>query len=76
MEGMMSDAQMSSLGAVSGPAFDALWLQLMIEHHQGAVNMASWLAGIGSNPDLVELARSIVVGQQAEIVEMQTLLAK
>ncbi len=40
MHGMLSRAQMAALAAASGPAFEKLWLQGMIYHHQGALDMA------------------------------------
>jgi uncharacterized protein (DUF305 family) len=40
MVGMLSKAQMAALAAASGPEFEKLWLQGMIYHHQGALDMA------------------------------------
>jgi len=40
MTGMLSKAQMAALAAASGPEFEKLWLQGMIYHHQGALDMA------------------------------------
>ena len=40
MAGMLSKAQMAALAAASGPEFEKLWLQGMIYHHQGALDMA------------------------------------
>jgi uncharacterized protein (DUF305 family) len=40
MHGMLSRAQMAALAAASGPEFERLWLQGMIYHHQGALDMA------------------------------------
>ena len=40
MHGMLSKAQMAALAAASGPEFERLWLQGMIYHHQGALDMA------------------------------------
>ncbi|MHC1559119.1 DUF305 domain-containing protein [Actinomycetospora sp. C-140] len=76
MHGMMSDAQMQQLGAQSGPAFDRMFLQMMIEHHTGAVQMAQTEQAQGRNPRAVELAAAIVLAQQREIAEMQGMLAR
>ena len=38
--GMMSEEDMASLKAAKGPEFNRMWLQMMIEHHRGAVTMA------------------------------------
>lgn len=40
MDGMLSRAQMTALKAASGAEFERLWLQGMIRHHQGAIDMA------------------------------------
>ena len=40
MAGMLSKAQMAALAAASGSEFEKLWLQGMIYHHQGALDMA------------------------------------
>jgi uncharacterized protein (DUF305 family) len=40
MPGMLSKAQMAALEAASGTEFEKLWLQGMIHHHQGALDMA------------------------------------
>ena len=40
MTGMLSKAQMAALAAASGAQFERLWLQGMIYHHQGALDMA------------------------------------
>ena len=74
MPGMMSDAQMSELTAASGAAFDKLFLQLMIVHHQGAIEMSATEKGTGSNPEALALAESISTSQTQEITEMNQLL--
>jgi uncharacterized protein (DUF305 family) len=40
MQGMLSRAQMVALAAASGAEFERLWLQGMIYHHRGALDMA------------------------------------
>jgi uncharacterized protein (DUF305 family) len=74
MPGMMSAADMDSLGALSGADFDQQWLTMMVQHHEGAIDMAIAVHDDGSNPDVKVLAQEIVTAQQAEIDEMQTLL--
>ena len=75
MGGMMSPEQMAELEAASGEQFDQLWLQMMIEHHQGAIDMAKTEIAEGQNPDAVEMAKTIEQTQQAEIDTMTDLLA-
>lgn len=74
MPGMMSGGQMQQLGQVSGAAFDRMFLQMMIVHHQGAVDMSQTELAQGSSPAARQLAQQIINAQQAEIREMQTLL--
>jgi uncharacterized protein (DUF305 family) len=76
MRGMMSDAQMQQLAAQSGASFDRMFLQMMIEHHTGAVQMAELEQAQGLNPQAKELAGAIVAAQQQEITEMQALLSR
>ncbi|MGW5440784.1 DUF305 domain-containing protein [Nocardia asteroides] len=76
MPGMMSPEQMSSLEAMSGPEFDKMWLQMMIDHHRGAVEMAQTEIATGSNPQAKQLAETIVATQQQEIAQMETLLGQ
>ncbi|MCW2540029.1 MAG: lipoprotein [Frankiales bacterium] len=72
--GMMSDADMTSLGNATGAAFDRMWVSMMIRHHQGAVSMATTEESIGQNPDAKKLAQSIITSQTAQITQLTTLL--
>jgi uncharacterized protein (DUF305 family) len=72
--GMMSDADMSKLGKLSGMAFDKAFLQMMIKHHQGAVTMAKAEQARGEFPDAKSLAATIVSSQTAQITTMRNLL--
>lgn len=76
MPGMMGEAQMQQLAALTGPAFDRLFLQMMIEHHIGAVQMAQTEQAQGLDPRAKVLAGAIVSDQQREITEMQALLSR
>lgn len=74
MPGMMSAEQMQQLQSATGAAFDKMFLELMITHHQGAIEMADTELADGSNPQALALAQKIKTDQTAEITEMQTLL--
>jgi uncharacterized protein (DUF305 family) len=74
--GMMSDADITTLAAAHGTEFDTMWLTLMISHHQGAVTMAMTEQQNGSNADATTLAGKIITAQNAEIAEMNKLLGK
>lgn len=74
--GMMSDDDMSTLAAASGPDASRLFLEQMIVHHEGAIEMAQDELDSGSSPDVRELAEAIIIAQTAEIATMRTLLAE
>lgn len=73
MAGMLTDEQMAELEAARGARFDRLFLAGMIQHHQGAVEMAGAEIEEGSDQLALELAADISAGQQAEIGRMQDL---
>lgn len=75
MKGMMSDTDMASLTAASGPAFDKMFLEMMIAHHEGAVEQAKAEKADGEFPEALALADDIIASQQAEIDEMRGILS-
>jgi uncharacterized protein (DUF305 family) len=74
MPGMMSDEELDALGKASGSPFDAMWLRMMIEHHEGAIEMARTEQAEGQNPDAIALAEDIEATQTAEIATMEDML--
>ncbi|BAD60607.1 DUF305 domain-containing protein [Nocardia farcinica] len=76
MPGMMSPEQMSSLQGMSGAEFDRMWLQMMIGHHTGAVQMAQTELDTGANDQAKQLAAEIVSAQQREIDQMKAMLGQ
>jgi uncharacterized protein (DUF305 family) len=74
MPGMMTEEQMAELMSAEGTAVDQMFLQMMTEHHRGAVEMARTEQAEGENPDAVALAEQIEASQLQEIEEMQQLL--
>ena len=74
MGGMLTDEQMTALSNASGAEFDKLYLQGMIAHHEGAIQMAQMIVG-SNNAEAKELAAAIISSQTAEIEKMKTLLA-
>ncbi len=75
MDGMLSDAQMQALKNASGVEFDRLFLEGMILHHEGAVEMTKMVTG-SKNEDAHTLGHSIDDSQTDEIAYMKELLAK
>jgi uncharacterized protein (DUF305 family) len=76
MDGMMSSADMTALRNATGPAFDEMFLAMMIEHHQGAVAMAKAEIRGGIHTPAKQLAENIQRTQAAEIISMQDLLTR
>lgn len=74
MPGMMDEQQMSDLTAASDATWDQMFLEMMIEHHEGAVEMAEVEVEQGEDPDAVALASKIISDQKAEIALMLELL--
>jgi uncharacterized protein (DUF305 family) len=74
MPGMMTADDMAALEGASGPEFDEMFLTMMIEHHQGAIEMAQMEQEDGANPDALALAEKIETDQQGEVETMQDLL--
>jgi len=72
--GMMDPQQMQQLRQATGAEFDMLFLQMMIEHHNGAITTARAELADGQYPPAKQLAQQIIDTQQAEIEEMRALL--
>lgn len=75
-DGMMTDDDMERLMAAGGEDATVLFLEQMIEHHRGAIDMAALQIENGTNPQAVELAEDVVQDQEAEIREMESMLAE
>lgn len=77
MPGMVTDRQFAELAEARGSAFDRLFLQLMIHHHAGALEMVDELfatPGAGQDPDIFRFATDVAADQADEIGVMQILL--
>ncbi len=75
--GMASDAELEELRAANGLAFDKLFLELMIRHHEGAVTMVTELLlkpGSAYDPVLFDFTSDIVNDQTAEVERMNGVL--
>lgn len=73
MEGMLSEKQIQDLRDSEGVTFDRLFLEGMIEHHQGALKMAQKVTN-SKNKEVANLAASIIQTQEKEIAYMQELI--
>ncbi|MFI2435588.1 DUF305 domain-containing protein [Streptomyces sp. NPDC018693] len=76
MAGMMNAEDMAKLEKTSGGDFDSMFLTMMIEHHEGAVEMAEAEQAKGAYGPAMAMAGDIVAAQTAEIEEMKKLLAQ
>ncbi|WP_030335298.1 DUF305 domain-containing protein [Streptomyces sp. NRRL B-1381] len=74
MPGMATEAQLKKLRAAEGEAFDRLYLELMITHHQGAITMATEALTEGNDVFVEEMASDVVAQQTVEIDRMRGLL--
>ncbi len=73
MVGMASEEQLGELVSLDSPDFDILFLELMIEHHEGALAMVQMIE-TSTTSEAIALAQEISSTQNAEIDEMTKLL--
>lgn len=75
MAGMLSDEEMEALRAARGKRFDRLFLEGMIRHHEGAIEMAATVGSKGTDTLIAEMAADVTATQAAEISRMKELLS-
>jgi uncharacterized protein (DUF305 family) len=79
MPGMLTAAQLAKLDSAKGVEFDRAFLDLMIQHHEGALKMVEDLFAAprgGQEVDIGVFASDVVTVQTAEIGIMRQLLAQ
>ncbi|MEI5584056.1 MULTISPECIES: DUF305 domain-containing protein [unclassified Agromyces] len=76
MDGMLTDEEMDEIESADGATGERLFLEGMIEHHEGAIAMAEQHQENGENEDTLELSASIIESQTAEIERMEELLGR
>ena len=74
MSGMVDEERLDQLKAAPGVEASRLFLEQMIGHHEGAVDMAKQELSAGKHAGAIQLARDIITAQEAEIAEMKQLL--
>ncbi len=72
-EGMVSPEDIKKLKAADGEQASTLFLDHMIEHHEGAVTMAKEHRKDGENPEAVDLSKNVIKDQNSEIKEMRQM---
>jgi uncharacterized protein (DUF305 family) len=75
MDGMLSQNELSDLREAKDKEFDLLFLEGMIKHHEGAIEMAQDVAA-SKNKEVADLSASIINAQELEIAKMKELLLK
>ena len=74
LPGMMSADEMTELENAPDAEFQTMWLEMMIEHHKGAIEMAKTEQSDGTFGPATELAEAIETGQQKEVDQMEDQL--
>jgi uncharacterized protein (DUF305 family) len=77
MPGMLSADQMATLGRARGATFDRLFLEGMIQHHEGALSMVRALRatdGAGQESSIFRFASDVDADQRAEVARMRRML--
>lgn len=75
MAGMLSEEQLQDLRDAEGPEAARLFLEGMVDHHEGAVEMAQQHLENGVNPQARALSEDVVAVQEREIAQMEDMLA-
>ena len=74
MPGMMSADEMLVLAQATGRDLDRMWLEMMIAHHEGAIEMAEQVLATTDDLEVEALAQAVVDGQSGEIDRMRAIL--
>ncbi|MFV0427610.1 MAG: DUF305 domain-containing protein [Beutenbergiaceae bacterium] len=76
MPGMMTRDELTHLATLTGAEFDQAWLEGMIFHHQGAIDMANDELAAGTVPQVREMAQEVIAVQQGEIDRMRIMISE
>lgn len=68
---MMDEAHTKEMGAMQGKAFDLHFIDMMVPHHEGAVEMAKLAIQKAEHKEIKDLAQKSIDAQQGEIKKMQ-----
>lgn len=77
MHGMLTEEELARLASAEGAAFDRLFLEFMIRHHEGAVRMVNELfstPGSGQESEIFQFASHVEADQNIEIARMRGML--
>lgn len=71
MSSMSMDDMAAGLEGKTGDEFDAAFIESMIAHHEGAVEMAKLSAENAKHEEIKTLSKNIIIAQEKEIAEMK-----
>ncbi|UOE22045.1 DUF305 domain-containing protein [Thermobifida halotolerans] len=74
MPGMATPEQMAALEDASGEEFDALFVELMVTHHEGGISMAEDVLADGNHPQVLGMANDLITDQRVEIGRLESVL--
>jgi uncharacterized protein (DUF305 family) len=74
MPGMASDDEFDELGTTSGAEADRMFVELMVRHHEGGIEMADYAAANASVDEVRSMASAIAHSQRDEIIEIERLI--
>jgi uncharacterized protein (DUF305 family) len=74
MPGMATNKQLTQLAASKGIAFDRLFLQLMLRHHEGGIEMANYAEQHAQLPQVRAAAGAMIIDQTNECTLIEELL--
>lgn len=69
---MSMDEMNEQLKDLSGDAFDAAFIDMMIVHHQGAIDMAALVPNRAKHDEIKKLGQEIILAQTREINDMMS----
>ncbi|WP_208971626.1 DUF305 domain-containing protein [Kineococcus rubinsiae] len=75
MPGMATAAELARLQSETGATFEVDFLQLMLRHHQGGIEMAQVGADRATTPEVRDLATAVVASQEGEVTVLTDLLS-
>ena len=74
--GLLLPGQLATFERAAGPAAQRAFLETMISHDQGALEISTTVLATGSNPGVRQLAESTVVTGKSEIARLETVLGR
>ena len=74
--GMASDDELAQLRDATGTAQDCLFTELMIRHHEGAIEMVDAVQRLGSDANTARTAAGMAESQTREVQALESVSAR